>query len=185
MFLLSKYFVVLLLAFDVDNSIVMWRLGLNEIGSNTKISNECCISAWVEIWNTYSFSISLGAGRDPSFITNGAKDFSSWTSCKLEPWSTTRKFPDLEENVKGEVESYYECSNATTRSSNVGHIKVWVPWGERATSLYANRILFVDVGPGPITKKIEIPRISWQELVQLFGQLEFLQVKLFPPSSFS
>ncbi len=66
----------------------------------------------------------------------------------------------MEKDVKGEVESYYECSNAITRSSNVGCIKVQVPRVARATSLYENKILFVDVGPSFIAQKIEIPRIS-------------------------
>jgi hypothetical protein len=48
----------------------------------------------------------------------------------LEPWSTRGKFPDLEKDVEVEVESYYECSNATIRSPNVGHIKVWVLGGK-------------------------------------------------------
>jgi hypothetical protein len=32
--------------------------------------------------------------------------------------------------------------------------------GARVTSLYENIILFVDVGPRPIARKIEIPRIN-------------------------
>ncbi len=67
----------------------------------------------------------------------------------------------MEKNVEGEVESYYECSNATTRSSNVGRIKVKVPREARAAYLYENKILFVDVGLGLIAQKIEIPRIGW------------------------
>ncbi len=68
---------------------------------------------------------------------------------------------DLQEDVEGEAKSYCECSNATTRSSNVGHIKVRVPCGARVTSLYENIILFINVGPGPTSCKIVIPRIGW------------------------
>jgi hypothetical protein len=181
---LSKDFVVLLLAFDVGNSIIIWRLGLKETYSNTKIGNECCTLAWVEIWNTYNFSTSLRTRGDPSSLTNGTKDFSSWTNCRLEPWSTTGKFPDLEEDVEVEVESYYECSNATIRSPNFGHIKVWVLGGARVTSLYENIILFVDVGLGPIVR-LRSQELASQEFLQLFGLFEFLHLKLFPPSSFS
>jgi hypothetical protein len=42
---LSEDFVVWLLAFDVGNSMVMWRLGSSEIDSNIGIDNECCTSA--------------------------------------------------------------------------------------------------------------------------------------------
>ncbi len=53
-----KDYVVLLLAFDVGNSIVMWRLGSIKIDSNIGIGNEYCTSTWVEIWDTYNFSTS-------------------------------------------------------------------------------------------------------------------------------
>jgi hypothetical protein len=39
-----KDYVVLLLAFDVGNSIVMWRLGSIKIDSNIGIGNEYCTS---------------------------------------------------------------------------------------------------------------------------------------------
>ncbi len=68
---------------------------------------------------------------------------------------------DLQEDVEGEAKSYYECSNATAGSSNVGHIKARVPCGARVTSLYENTIIFVNVGLGLATCKIVIPRIGW------------------------
>lgn len=67
----------------------------------------------------------------------------------------------MEEDVEGEVESYYECSNVTIRSSNVGCIKMRMPSGARVTSLYENIILFVDVGLHLTIPKIDMPRIGW------------------------
>jgi hypothetical protein len=63
----------------------MWRLGLKKIDSNTKIGNECCTLAWVEIWDTYGFSTSSRTGGDPSFVIMELKIFPFWLVANWSP----------------------------------------------------------------------------------------------------